>query len=196
MKPAMLPGERALFSQAANLLLGGLSLEAGAPPAGRFDALVSTARGLASMWKGSAIGGTLTLTNDRFYFASHGMNWTTGSYSLFVPTVVRAHAIIGLISDQLTIETKTGVHEFVVRNAKTFLGALDDARADAKPVEALQAKVRANLDKIGDGIETLWDGTSVDDAVFETLRQTHERAPGSAIRVLGALTTLDLMLLD
>jgi hypothetical protein len=83
----------------------------------RDDALYVTARALASLVKGSAIGGELTLTNYRFHFASHGLNSTRGAYSIFVPTVRDASEITGLISDQLTLTTRTATHRFTVRKS-------------------------------------------------------------------------------
>jgi hypothetical protein len=202
MDEYLYPGERVLEEQAANLLLGLDLTENFGTPQGRAAALLITARALAKAIEGEAIGGRLYLTNYRFFFASHGLNWTKGSYGIFLPTVGEPRETDGLLSDQLTIPSNANVHRFVVRKAKLFTGILSELRAETpayreappKTREQLRAIVEADVAKIGEGVAAKWPGTSLSTEMIQLIGQSVEAKETDAIQALAIVSALELFL--
>lgn len=191
MDDALLPGEKVLEHQPANLLVG-LDLDAAPAAPGVLGALLTTARGVATAIQGEPIAGTLSLTSHRFYFKSHGANWAEGSYSIFLPTVTGQKETDGLLSDQLTVRSRANVHRFVVKNAHAFTDALADARSQSPSLEALKAQVVAELDKVGSGLAAKWPGTSPSEDMILLVEQSVEAKETDAIQALAVITALEL----
>lgn len=193
MDAALLSNERIILSQPARLLLGmEQAAQAPAPAIQPFGAMRGTAAALVSFIQGQPIDGQLYLTNYRFYFEAHGENWARGTYSIFLPTVESELERDGILSDELRINSKTGQHRFVVRNASEFLDALNDPQRAAPDVEVLKIYVTAELDRVGAGMSSLWKGTHPSDEVLRHLEDAVEGKQQNALRSLAVLTALEL----
>lgn len=194
MEAILYPGERVLEEQPANLLVGMDLTERFEAPQGPVTALAVTARALLTAIEGESIGGRLYLTSYRFHFASHGLNWTRGSYSIFLPTVGAPHETDGLLSDQLTVPSRAHVHRFVVRNAELFTGILEEAKKSAPGRAELAALVERDPAKIGEGVAAKWPGTAPSEDLIRLIGQSVEAKEADAIQALAVLTALELFL--
>lgn len=193
MDAALLPNERIILSQPARLLLGmDQAAQSPAPAIEPFGAMRGTAAALVSFIQGQPIDGQLYLTNYRFYFEAHGENWANGTYSIFLPTVESELERDGILSDELRINSKTGQHRFVVRNASEFVDGLNDPQRAAPDVEVLKIYVTAELDRVGAGMSSLWKGTHPSAEVLAGLEDAVEGKQANALRALAVLTALEL----
>jgi hypothetical protein len=191
MDDVLLPGEKVLESQPANLLVG-LDLDTAPHPPGVLGALLTTAKGVAQAIQGEAVAGTLWLTSHRFYFASRGMSWTRGSYSIFLSTILDQKETDGLLSDQLTVRSRANVHRFVVRNAHGFVDALADARSQSPSVATLKEQILAELDKVGSGLAAKWPGPHPSEDMIHLVEQSVEAKETDAIQALAVISALEL----
>lgn len=193
MDAALLANERIILSQPARLLLGmEQAPQSPAPAIEPFGAMRGTAAALARFIQGQPIDGQLYLTNYRFYFESHGDNWSKGTYSIFLPTIESEYERDGILSDELRIESKSASHRFVVRNAKEFVDALEDPARDKADVDVLRIYVPAELERVSAGSAALWKGEHPSAEVLSSLEAAVADKQANALAALGVLTALEL----
>lgn len=192
MDEYLFPGERVLDEQAANLLLGLDPTENFGTPHGPATALLVTARSLAKAIEGEAIGGRLYLTSHRLFFVSHGANWTRGSYGVFLPMIGEPLLTDGLLSDQLSVASRTHVHRFVVRNAPLLAEILAEAKKTMPDRAELGRLVLADLDKVGAGVAAKWPGTHPSAEILSLIEQSVEAKETDALQALAILSALEL----
>ncbi len=193
MNPALLPNELVLLSQPAKLLLGmEEAAPAPAPAIGPFGAMQSTAALLSRSIESQPLEGELFLTNYRFYFVTRGANWAEGSYSIFLPTVRKDEESDRILSDEFDLQSQSGTHRFVVKDAHAFIEALHDPARPAPDAEVLRIYVTAELDRVSSGMAGLWKGTHPTPEVLAGLEAAVDAKEANALQALGVLTALEL----
>jgi hypothetical protein len=117
-------------------------------------------------WGGKeAIGGKLHLTNLRLVFASHRFNRLTGTFSIFLPTIVQLRNTSRAVVRRMTVTTPDQEFDFVVSGVDGFISAISDQRA-----RATRSDVQAALESARERPQTLASGFTKSDVMDRFLR--------------------------
>ncbi len=183
MNDALLPGEKVLAARPANLMFGFESDEKA--PTTQAEALILLAKLVPQMIKARSLGGKLHVTNYRLYFATHRLNTTRGSCSVFLPTILWDQPVAGLVSGQWVVRSGTASHRFAVRDPKELSQLLRQTQEKPLDVAALKEHARANLEKVGAGISTLFAVKDIEKLVSEK--------QASSIQLVGLMNAHELL---
>ena len=181
MNDALLPGEKLLATRPANLMFGfevDAKLADGHP-------LLMFAKLVPLLAKARSLGGKLHLTTYRLYFATHRLNSTRGTCSIFLPTIVYDEPVTGPFAGQWVVKTRGASHRFAVRDPKELSQLLRQTKE--KPLDAaeLRTHAKANLQKVSEGIGPLFESKDLEGVVKE------KRA--NALQLVGLLNAHDLL---
>ena len=186
LKP--LQGEGLIASKAANAVIRldeyGLS-----------ELAVGQLMGLIGMSGKEAIGGHLLLTNYRLVFEAHSFNRLTGSFSLFLPTILQLRDTSGVITKKMMVVTKTQRLEFVIWGVRAFAQAVAGARDALTPDQrrALLQGAMTGYDRCGEGLQ-IHQGLEAANRAAVSIRQLSEivKLATNPIEASSILSLLEL----
>jgi hypothetical protein len=144
----LLDGEEVVMSKAANALIVPSEYGLAALSLGRY-------RQLPDLAGREAIGGKLHLTSWRLIFHSHAVNRATGTFSIFLPTILNSADTSRGFTHRVRIETRSHAFEFVMWGVRRFLSALARQRqaCDASEVQHLLQAVRERPEVLSDDLQ-------------------------------------------
>lgn len=195
MNEMLLPGEKVLATRPANLMFGFEQTEEVIKQNPAVDATSAIAQVVAlipSMVKLRSIGGKLHVTTYRLYFASHRLNTTRGSCSIFWPTITYDEPIAGVFAGQLVVKTHVVTYRFAVRDAKELSQLLRSTKEKPVDVAALRTHALAAVDKVSAGISPFWVGPLKTPEQIKALESTLQEKKANSIQVVGLMGLLEL----
>ncbi|MBK7865399.1 MAG: hypothetical protein IPJ65_43740 [Archangiaceae bacterium] len=196
MNEMLLSGEKLLATRPANLTFG-FDPEAKLPDGSSANkagsAIELLVRVAPQLVKPRSIGGKVHITSFRIYFASHRLNTTHGTCSIFFPNIVFEEPVTGVFAGQWVVKTATVTHRFAVRDAKELSQLVRHTRENALDVEALKTAVNGDLEKASSGITPLWPASKPTAAQLKGLEETLTAKKAGPIQVVGLMNALELL---
>jgi hypothetical protein len=124
----LLRGEHYTLSKNANVVIR--YSDYGLP---KISTGIDLALKLVGMEGKEAIGGRLHLTNYRLIFRSHAINRVTGTFSIFLPTIIEVKDTSTFLAKKMQITTQSQAFEFIVWGIPKLLAAIQSAKESITP---------------------------------------------------------------